>query len=227
MLVQERARLHTVPTEAYTVALGATRQVPVNSPMVTFESGQYSVPHTLLGQTVWVRAYGAGAGEQIVVVHVGADGPVEVARHPRATPGSPRLADAHFPDAPAGALHRQPKARNAAEAAFLALGDGARLWLTEAAAAGTARMRVKMAEAVALAKLFDPGEVDWALGHAALHSRFAEADLPSILNHHAASGGAGQAHTAGEDRSLTQGTSGWAALGGQSPVAADSEEVDR
>ena len=227
MLVQERARLHTVPTEAYTVALGATRQVPVNSPMVTFESGQYSVPHTLLGQTVWVRAYGAGAGEQIVVVHVGADGPVEVARHPRATPGSPRLADAHFPDAPAGALHRQPKARNAAEAAFLALGDGARLWLTEAAAAGTARMRVKMAEAVALAKLFDPGEVDWALGHAALHSRFAEADLPSILNHHAASGGAGQAHTAGEDRSLTQGTTRWAALGGQSPVAADSEEVDR
>lgn len=227
MLAQERARLHTVPTEAYTVALGATRQVPVNSPMVTFESGQYSVPHTLLGQTVWVRAYGAGAGEQIVVVHVGPDGPVEVARHLRATPGSPRLADAHFPDAPAGALHRQPKARNAAEAAFLALGDGARLWLTEAAAAGTARMRVKMAEAVALAKLFDPGEVDWALGHAALHSRFAEADLPSILNHHAASGGAGQAHTAGEDRSLTQGTSGWAALGGQSPVAADSEEVDR
>ena len=74
----------------------------------------------------------------------------------------------------------------------------------------------------------DPAtEVDWALGHAALHSRFAEADLPSILNHHAASGGAGQAHTAGEDRSLTQGTSGWAALGGQSPVAADSEEVDR
>ena len=69
MLVQERARLHTVPTEAYTVALGATRQVPVNSPMVTFESGQYSVPHTLLGQTVWVRAYGAGAGEQPAAAH--------------------------------------------------------------------------------------------------------------------------------------------------------------
>lgn len=125
ILAQERSRLHTVPTAAYTVALGVTRQVPANSPMVTFESGQYSVPHTLHGQTVWVRPYGAGAGEQIVVVHVGADGPVEVARHQRAPPGSPRLADAPFPDAPAGALHRQPTARNAAEAAFLALGDGA------------------------------------------------------------------------------------------------------
>ena len=42
-----------------------------------------------------------------------------------------------------------------------------------------------MAEAVALAKLFDPVEVDWALGHAAVHGRFAEADLASILDHHA------------------------------------------
>ena len=64
-------------------------------------------------------------------------GPVEVARHARATPGSPKIDDAHFPPAPAGALDRKPLARNAAEAEFLALGDGARLWLTEAAAAGT------------------------------------------------------------------------------------------
>jgi hypothetical protein len=45
-------------------------------------------------------------------------------------------------------------------------------------------MRVKMTEALALAKLFDPVEVDWALGHAAVHGRFAEADLSSILDHH-------------------------------------------
>jgi hypothetical protein len=36
-----------------------------------------------------------------------------------------------------------------------------------------------------VAKLFDPVEVDWALGHAAVHGRFAEADLSSILDHHA------------------------------------------
>ena len=41
-----------------------------------------------------------------------------------------------------------------------------------------------MAQAVSLAKLFDPAEVDWALGHAAVHGRFAEADLASILDHH-------------------------------------------
>ena len=46
-------------------------------------------------------------------------------------------------------------------------------------------MRVKMAQAVQLAKLFDPTRVDWALGHAAVHGRFAEADLASILDRHA------------------------------------------
>ena len=29
-------------------------------------------------------------------------------------------------------------------------------------------------------------DVDWALGHAAVHARFAEADLASIHHHHAA-----------------------------------------
>src|SRR5699024_2285388 len=76
------------------LAFGTTRQVPVNTPMVTFESGQYSVPHqvegeSLLGETVWVRTHGMGEGEQIVIVHLGRDGPREVARHSRAIPGTP------------------------------------------------------------------------------------------------------------------------------------------
>jgi len=226
MLAEERARLHALPPVPHTVAFGLTRKVPAGTPMVTFEGGQYSVPHTLLGETVWVRTYGAGAGEQVVIVHLGEAGPVEVARHPRATPGSPAVDDAHFPPAPSGALERQPRAKNAAEAEFLALGEGARLWLTEAAAAGTTKMRVKMAEAVSLAKLFDPADVDWALGHAAVHGRFAEADLPSILGHHAG-GAVSQVHRAGEDRSLTQGTSAWAALGQQPSVtgASDTEVI--
>ena len=92
---------------------------------------------------------------------------------------------------------------------------GAHMWLTEAAAAGSTKMRVKMNQALALAKLFDPGEVDWALGHAAVHSRFAEADLASILDHHAGArtGALHLEHRAGEDHSLTQGTSAWAGLG--------------
>ena len=214
MLAEERARLHPVAAVPHTVAFGTTRQVPVNTPMVTFESGQYSVPHTLLGTTVWVRTQGVGAEEQVVIVHVGEDGPVEVARHHRATPGTPRIEDEHFPPQPEGPLDRRPRARNAAESEFLDLGEGARLWLVEAAAAGTPRMRVKMSEALALAKLFDPVEVDWALGHAAVHGRFAEADLSSILDHHAREPKAGE-RRASEDSSLTQGTAAWAQLGQQ------------
>jgi hypothetical protein len=37
-----------------------------------------------------------------VVVHVGDDGQVEVARHARTTPGNPQVADAHFPPQPQG-----------------------------------------------------------------------------------------------------------------------------
>jgi hypothetical protein len=213
MLAEERARLHRIPAAAHTAAFGLTRTVAANTPMVAFEGGQYSVPRELVGQSVWVRAHGAGETEQIVIVHVGKHGPVEVARHARTTPGRPSIDDAHFGPAPAGALDRTPRARTAAEAAFLALGEGAKLWLTEAAAAGTGRMRIKMAEAVALAKLGDPATVDWALGHAAVNARFGETDLASILAHHAQTR-PGPLHAATETASLTQGTSAWAALGG-------------
>ena len=211
MLAEEQTRLHRLPVTPHTVAFGVTRQVAAKTPMVTFEGGQYSVPHALLGEQVWVHTHGVGASEQVIVVHIGAPGPVEVARHLRATPGSPQLDDTHFPPAPAG-LDRPPRPRTPAEAEFLALGDGARLWLTEAAAAGTGRMRVKMAAAVATAKLLGPGEVDWALGHAAVNARFGEHDLASILDYQAR-GRAGEMHRAGEDRSLTQGTGSWAAFG--------------
>jgi hypothetical protein len=189
---------------------------------VAFEGGQYSVPQVLLGQQVWVRAHGVGDREQVIIVHVSDTGPVEVARHRRATPGRPRLDDRHFPPAPAG-LDRAPRARTAAESEFLALGQGAHLWLTEAAAVGTTRMRVKMAAAVATAKLIGGVQVDWALGHAAVNARFGEHDLASILDHHARSR-TGELHRAGEDRSLTQGTGGWAALSAVEPAQPEPEE---
>ena len=68
---------------------------------------------------------GSGADERVVIVHVGQDGPVEVARHRRATPGTPQINDDHFPPQPAGPLDRQPRAKNPAEAEFLGLGEGA------------------------------------------------------------------------------------------------------
>ncbi len=212
MLAEEQARLHPLPAVPHTVAFGVTRTVAAKTPMVAFEGGQYSVPWPLLGQPAWVRVHGTGEDEQVIVVHVGQAGPVEVARHARAAPGSPQLDDGHFPPAPAGALARAPKARTAAEAEFLALGNGARLWLAEAAAAGTARMRVKMAAAVRTARLAGAAEVDQAPGHAAVSARFGEGDLASILAHHSRTV-TGPDSQAGEDHSLAQGTASWAALG--------------
>ena len=214
MLAEELVGLHPVAADPFTVAFGTTRVVPVNTPMVAFEYGQYSVPHQLMGATVWGRARGQGAGEQVVIAHGGTHGPVEDARHLRAAPGTPKLNDAHFPPAPTGALERQPRAKSTAEAEFLGIGEGARLWLVEAGAAGATKMRVKMAAAVQLARLFTPAEVDWALGHAAVHGRFAEADLASILDHHRQQASDVQ-HRAGGDRSLTQGTRSWARYGTQ------------
>ena len=208
MLTQEQARLHRLPAAPFTATFGVTRTVADNTPMVNFEHCQYSVPHRLVGETVWVRRH----GEQIVIVHVGPGGPVEVARHQETIAGSPRVLDAHFPPAPAGALDRVPRPKTAAEAAFLQLGDGAALWLTEAAAAGATRVRAKMGEAVELARLHGDTVVDRALGQAGLAGRFAEGDVAAILTYQATAlpgpaGRAGQGHT------LAQGTAGWAGFG--------------
>src|ERR1017187_6205966 len=129
---QVNARLHPVPAGPFTVALGVTRKVDALS-LVTFDAGQYPVPHQLAGQAVRVRRH----GDQVVITHVGQGGPAEVARHLVTAPGSPRVDDSHYPPPPPGALERTPRTRTAAEAGFLAIGDGAGLWLAEAAAAGT------------------------------------------------------------------------------------------
>ena len=209
MLGEELPRLHPVPAAPFTAALGVTRRVDMMS-LVTFDGGQYSVPHALAGQPVWVRRH----GDQVVITHAGPGGPAEVARHQVATPGSPRVDDAHYPPAPPGALNRAPKARSAAEAQFLAIGDGAGLWLAEAAAAGASRIRAKMAQAVQLAALHGPAAIDRALSQAAAAGRFGDGDLASITAHQA-SAAPGEPSRASEQATLAQGTGGWAARDGQ------------
>ena len=209
MLADELPRLHPVPAAPFTAALGVTRKADAMS-LVSFEGGQYSVPHQLAGQVVRVRRHGG----QVVIAHAGPQGPAEVARHLAATPGSPRLDDAHYPPAPPGALNREPKARTRAEAEFLAIGSGAGLWLAEAAAAGTARVRSKMAQAVQLAALHGKETADRALGQAAAAGRFADGDLAAILAHQATAA-PGEPSRAGEGRTLAQGTGGWASRDGK------------
>ncbi|WP_230855305.1 Mu transposase domain-containing protein [Arthrobacter terrae] len=98
----ERPKLHPVPAVPVTASFGQVRQVPPNTPMVTYEHSRYSVPHTLMGQRVWVRS----TDTHVVIVHVGQGRPVEVARHELTRPGVPVIIDAHFPPACADALER-------------------------------------------------------------------------------------------------------------------------
>ena len=44
MLAEEAASLHRVPDTAHTLAYGVGRRVPENTPMVSFDNAQYSVP---------------------------------------------------------------------------------------------------------------------------------------------------------------------------------------
>lgn len=208
MAAEERHHLHRLPEMAYTAAFGVTRTVGVNTPVIAHDGGEYSVPHRLRGETVWVRLH----GDDVVITHVGQGGAAEVARHERTTPGHPRHVAEHFGPAPEGPLGRTPRAGTEAEAAFLSLGAGAALWLAAAGEAGVARPRPKMAEAVALAALHGTARVDWALGHAAVMGRFAEGDLASIIAHHA-SASPGDARRAGEAHTLQPGTSAWEGFG--------------
>ncbi len=158
----------------------------------------------------WARA----DGDELIVIHLTPEGPREVARHPLTTPGRPSIQDHHYPPKPPGALQRIPRAQSAAEAAFLAIGPGASAWLTRAAAAGTGRVRRKMAEAVDLAKLHGPDEVEQALRVAADAGRFDEGALAAILAHHQSRSAQVTAFPAREASSLQRSTRAWEGFGG-------------
>jgi transposase len=209
LLAAERQRLHPLPAEPVTVAFGQTRAVSWDG-TVSFGGVRYSVPHELVDvvERVWVR----DAGEEVIVTVVDGHGPREVARHGRGQRGHAVLADQHYPQRTRPPGDRTPQAQTAAEQAFLAIGDGARAWLVEAAAAGAARVRGKLAEAVTLAKLHGTSQVDQALGAAALAGRFGDGDLLAILTHQL-TGPTSQPTRASETHSLQPGTSVWAQLG--------------
>jgi len=231
-LEAERARLHRLPGAPHTAALGTTRVVNTDQ---TVRSGnvRYSTPPGLTGVEVRVRA----DGDELVVVAdlaalpvrpdwagTGPLGLAEVARHALSTPGNPRIDLAHYPGHPQqpDGSPRPPKVKavTAEEAAFLAIGDGARAWLVEAAAAGATRVRAKMAEAVELAALAGTAAVDAALGTAALAGRFGDGDLLSITGYQSAGRADGPVAVADEAYSAQPGTSAWAGFGTTTPGTA-------
>jgi transposase len=209
MLVEERARLHRLPMVPHTVCFGHTRKVSWQS-TISVGGAIYSVPSTLIDERVWART----DGSELVVVHAdGPDGPHEVARHALTTPGRPSIRDEHYPPRPAGALERKPRARSSDERAFLQIGAGAERWLIAAAAAGTTKLRRKVAEATALAKLHGPETVDEALAVAADAGRFGDGDLAAILAHHCSGNVIVFPARASEEQSLQRSTRSWEGFG--------------
>jgi hypothetical protein len=208
LLAQEHEHMHRLPRLPHTLCFGQTRKVDRQA-TVSVGDAIYSVPHTLIGERVWVRA----EGEQLIVVHIDHQGPREVARHPLTTPGRPSIQDEHYPPRPAGALERKPRARNGEEREFLQIGEGAERWLKRAAAEGTSRIRRKMAEAIDLAKLHGAGAVNEALERCASYGRFADGDLASILAHQQTATVIALPVRAPEDASLQASTRSWERFG--------------
>ena len=126
----------------------------------------------------------------------------------------PRIIDEHYPEHPGGngPRQRRPRPSTEAEAAFLAIGDGAQRWLAEAAASGAVRIRSKMARAVELAAVVGAERTDAALGLAAIAGRFGDGDLVSIIDHLAAERAPGELVIADEAHSVQPGTAGWASF---------------
>ena len=209
MLVEERERLHPLAKVPHTLCFGQTRRVSWQS-TISVAGALYSVPSTLIDERVWARV----DGSELVVVHADdPNGPREVARHELTTPGRPAISDQHYPPRPPGALERRPRARSRQEAAFLALGPGAEAWLSAAAAAGSGRVRRKMAEAVDLAKLHGEREVDHALAVCAEAARFGDGDLAAILAHEAGTVIAFPKRIS-EEQTLQRSTQAWEGFGG-------------
>lgn len=209
-LAAEREHLHPIPATPHQAALGDERVVD-DDQNISFGAVRYSTPPGFVGARVWCRV----TGDELAVTAMTETGLEEICRHRLSTPGNARIVDAHYPHHPDGrGIHRpKPKPRTAEEVAFLDLGEGAHRWLVEAGAAGITRVRSKMARAVELAVALGSESVDEALGMAAIAGRFADDDLPSILDHLASAAAVGDLVVADEKHSVQPGTNSWKGFG--------------
>jgi hypothetical protein len=95
MLAEERTRLHVLPAEAHTTALGETRAVG-DDQTIRWGSVRYSTPDGHQGKEVWCRVL----GEELIIVARTPLGLSEIWRHPLSTPGNPQIVDEHYPGNP-------------------------------------------------------------------------------------------------------------------------------
>ena len=175
----EVTMMNPVPCDPYTLAFGESRSVSWSS-TIRYKGAEYSVPHRLAGEKVWVRT----SGSEVIVTHVDPKDPrsqAVVACHKLVLSGGRSISDEHYPPRPARPTERPPRATNAMESSFLAIGHGAQMWLIEAAGCGVGKMRAKMADALELSYFYGTDRVDEALGLCALNQRFSQGDLVSVL----------------------------------------------
>jgi transposase len=209
LLEQERARLHPVAKQVFTLALGDERSVAKDA-LVQHEHARYSVPSELAQASarVLVREH----GELVIITHVTDGAAREVARHRKGRPGHTVTDERHYPPPPPGSIERRPRANTDLERAFLALGDGAKSWLIAAAAAGVSGIHARMQGALDLRAFHDAAALDAALGLAATAERFGSEDLTSILAHQA-SALPGEHASTHHESSLQKSTSAWSGFG--------------
>jgi hypothetical protein len=170
-LVEEVKVLRELPSLRPSMRVGVSRKVDKLS-TVRIGSARYSVPHTLVGQSVDVTT----ADDRIEVWHQG----TQVASHKLVPPGGTSIVDEHY-DRPARKPRRAVRARSAAEKAFLALGTDAEAFLRAAAAAGTGRLATHIGDITALEAAHGRDALAAALRRAVQFRRFTADDVRAIL----------------------------------------------
>lgn len=185
-LVTERELLGPLPSLLPRFGRATLRTVDRLSTIRT-GGARYSVPKALRGRKVEVRA---GEGRIKVL-----DGGEVVAGHAVVAPGEASICDEHYGGARPERPRRAPRARSAAEKAFLSLGPAAEAYLKGAAAAGVTRLGVELEELAALAAAHGEEALVAALERAVAFGRFRAADVRSVL---AAGRGAPTPGTPGE-----------------------------
>ena len=136
-------------------------------------SARYSVPKRLKGGKLEVQA---GDGRIRVL-----DDDEIVADHAVVAPGEASICDEHYGDVRPDRPRRAPRARTAAEKAFLALGPAAESFLKGAAAAGVTRLGVELEELAGLQAAYGTDALVAGLERAVAFGRWRAGDVRSIL----------------------------------------------
>jgi transposase len=172
-LVTERELLAPLPSLRASIGRHVTRKVDRLS-CVRFGSARYSVPARLIGESVGLRTDDG----RLLVITTGT-GEV-VAEHVLVAPGEASVRDEHY-GGPRPAPRRAVRPRTATEKAFCALGPVAEAFITGAAAAGSTRLGIELAELNTLRAAHGDDVFAAALSRAVAFGRWRAADVRSIL----------------------------------------------